>query len=67
MALSGREKAIAAVSNALTIYSIRRSENSIPPHATPHKFVLDCVPDSLRPEISAELIDDVYTALSNGS
>ena len=35
MALSGREKAIAAVSNALTIYSIRRSENSIPPHAHP--------------------------------
>lgn len=67
MALTQRERAIVAVSNALTIYAIKRSENAISPNVPPHKFVLDNVQESIRPLVSADIIDDTYTALTNGS
>ena len=64
MALTKRELLIVHVSNALTIYAIRRSENAIPQYATPHQFVLDAIPDHLKDELSAEMIDDVFASLN---
>ena len=67
MTLTKREKTIVAVSNALTIYAIKRSENDISPNVTPHKFVLDTLPENVRGQISADIIDDIYMSLTNGS
>ncbi|MYB30364.1 MAG: hypothetical protein F4Y18_04935 [Cenarchaeum sp. SB0663_bin_5] len=67
MALTQRERVIVAVSNALTVYAIKRSENAIPSNVTPHKFVLDHVQESIRPLVSVDIIDDTYVALTNGS
>lgn len=67
MALTQREMVIVAVSNALTIYAIKRSENIISPNMTPHKFVLDHIQKSIRPMVSVDIIDDTYMALTNGS
>ena len=67
MALTQRERVIVAVSNALTIYAIKRSENAISSNVPPHKFVLDHVQESIRPLVSVDIIDDTYTALTNGS
>lgn len=64
MSLTDRERLVVAVANALTIYSIRRSESALPPSTTPHGFVLDAVPDSVKPAVTAEMIDEVFAALS---
>lgn len=67
MALTQRERVIVAVSNALTVYAIKLSENAISSNVTPHKFVLDHVQESIRPLVSVDIIDDTYMALTNGS
>lgn len=64
MALSERERLVAHVANALTVYAIRRSENALPPSVTPHQFVLDVTPDDLRGGLTADIIDDVFAALN---
>jgi hypothetical protein len=64
MALTERERLIISVANALTIYAIKRSENAMPPSATPHQFVLDAVPERVRGNLTADTIDDVFAALS---
>ena len=64
MALTERERLVISVANALTIYSIKRSENAIPPSTTPHKFVLDAIPDSMRGGLTADTIDEVFASLS---
>ena len=64
MTLSERERLVAHVANALTVYSIRRSENALPQYATPHQFVLDVIPDELRDRLTADIIDDVFASLS---
>ena len=64
MALTKRERLVISVANALTIYSIKRSENAIPLSTTPHKFVLDAIPDSMRDGLTADIIDEVFASLS---
>ncbi|MXX20856.1 MAG: hypothetical protein F4Y82_06450 [Cenarchaeum sp. SB0665_bin_23] len=67
MALTQRERVLVVVSNALAIYAIKHSEGTISPNVTPHKFVLDHTPESIHHLISVDIIDDAYTALTNGS
>lgn len=69
MPLTDREQVIVAVANALTSYAIGRSEDRISSSTTPHRFVLDAVPASLRPRVSAEMVDEVFVAIlaANGS
>ena len=64
MALSERERLVAHVANALTVYSMRRSENALPQSATSHQFVLDVIPDELRGRLTADIIDDVFASLT---
>lgn len=60
---SEREKLLVYVARALTIYAVGRSENRIPPSVTPHKFVLDAVPESARGGVTADVIDEVFAIL----
>ncbi|MCE2509186.1 MAG: hypothetical protein J4G04_07845 [Nitrosopumilaceae archaeon] len=64
MVLTERERLIISVANALTIYAIKRSENSIPLSTTPHRFVLDAIPESMRGGLTADTVDEVFTSLS---
>lgn len=61
MTLSKKEKAAILVSQAITIYSIKMQNNEIPEHQSLIDFVLQSLPMDFRPELSAELIDDVFT------
>ena len=63
MALTDRERLIVSVANALTIYSIRRSESSIQPDMTPHQFVLDTLSKQMSGLLTAKIVDDVFAAL----
>lgn len=69
MPLTDREQVIVAVANALTSYAIGRSEDRISPSTTPHQFVLDAVPASMRSHLSADMVDEVFAAIlaANGS
>ncbi len=51
------------ISNALTVYAIGRAENRIPVHTTPHQFVYDSIPEKFRPNLGADLIDEIFAAI----
>ena len=61
MALSKKEKVIIFVSQAIITYSAKMQNNEIPEHQSMIDFVLQNLPDDFKAELSAQLIDDVFT------
>lgn len=61
--LNRREQILVYVARALTMYAVGRSENRILPTVVPHKFVLDAVPESVRDDVTVDIIDEVFAAL----
>jgi len=64
MVLSNREKAISLISNAISTYSIYTQRVSLPGHQSLIDFILKAAPDELKPEISMDLIDEVFDYVS---
>ena len=64
MPLTNREKLIVLITNAITLYSKKMEEDDIPTNQSIVDFVLKSIPDDLKPEISMELIDDVFSQIS---
>lgn len=64
MVLSNREKAISIISNAISTYSIYTQRGSLPDNQSLIDFILKAAPDELKPEISMDLIDEVFDYVS---
>lgn len=60
MPLTRKEKAVILVSQAIMSYSMKMQDEKIPEHQSVIDFVLKSFPDDFKPELSAELIDDVF-------
>ena len=65
MGLTTREKVIALVSNAVAVYSVKQEEGSLPENVTLFEFILKAMPDELKPELSMEVIDEVFEFVSS--
>ncbi len=65
MGLTTREKVISLVSNAVAIYSVKQEEGSLPENVTLFEFILKAMPDELKPELSMEVIDEVFEFVSS--
>jgi len=65
MTLSTKEKYIALVANAIAAYSIYTKTNSLPENQTLIDFILKSVPESVKSEITMELIDEVFEYVSS--
>ncbi len=64
MALNTREKVIALVSNAVAVYSVKQEEGQLPENVTLFEFILKSMPEELKPELSMEIIDEVFEYVS---
>jgi len=64
MALNTREKVIALVSNAIAVYSVKQEEGQLPENVTLFEFILKAMPEELKPELSMEIIDEVFEYVS---
>ncbi len=64
MALNTREKVIALVSNAVAVYSVKQEEGNLPENVTLFEFILKAMPEELKPELSMEIIDEVFEYVS---
>ncbi len=64
MALNTREKVIALVSNAVSVYSVKQEEGRLPENVTLFEFILKSMPEELKPELSMEIIDEVFEYVS---
>ncbi len=65
MGLTTREKVISLVSNAIAVYSVKQEEGSLPENVTLFEFILKVMPDELKPELSMEVIDEVFEYVSS--
>ena len=64
MTLSNREKIIVLITNAITLYSKKMEDDKISQNQSIIDFVYKSIPEDLKPEISMELIDDVFSQIS---
>lgn len=65
MVLNTREKVIALVSNAVAVYSVKQEEETLPKNVTLFEFILKAMPEKLKPELSMEIIDEVFEYMSS--
>lgn len=76
--LTEREKIVTLVANGIAVYSILNERGEIPAggggddsgknggdSVTIYSFVLDAVPPPYRSEITAEIIDEVFAAVTS--
>ncbi len=65
MSLSNKEKIIAIISNGIAAYSFYQERGNLPENTTMFDFILKAVPDEIKSELSAELIDEVFEYVSS--
>ena len=64
MALSKKEKTAIFISNAITQYSSKMQDEKDHEYQSVIDFILKNTPDEFRTDLSIELIDDVFTFIS---
>lgn len=65
MTLSNREKTIVLITNAIAFYSEAMKDESTSPGKSVIDFVLKSIPGQMQSELSIELIDDVFSYITN--
>ncbi len=60
MVLSDKEKIIAIISNGIAVFSLLQERDELPKYTTMYDFVLKVIPENIKSELSAELIDEVF-------
>ena len=62
--LNGNEKAIAHIASAISIFSIRQNNNTIPKNISIVDFILKTIPEDIKPIVTIDLIDNVFSYIS---
>ena len=65
MSLTNKEKIIALISNGIAVYSLYQERESLPKKTNMYDFVLKVIPEDIKSELSAELIDEVFQYVSS--
>jgi len=65
MSLTNKEKIIALISNGIAVYSLYQERESLPKNTNMYDFVLKVIPEDVKSELSAELIDEVFQYVSS--
>jgi len=60
MTLSDKEKMVAIISNGIAVFSLLQERDSLPENTSMYDFVLKVIPEDIKSELSAELIDEVF-------
>jgi len=62
--LNVKEKVIAHIASAITVFSIQQNTNQLPKNISMLDFILKTVPEDIKQDITMELIDDVFSYIS---
>ena len=63
--LNENEKAVAHIAGAITIFSIRQNNNTIPKNISMVDFILKTIPEDIKSIITIDLIDNVFSYISS--
>lgn len=64
MTLTEREKTIIIIANTIALYSQKLQEGNIPQNQSVIDFILKAMPEDRRTEVSIQLIDDIFSFIS---
>jgi len=59
-----KEKAIAHIASAITVFSMQQNTNQLPKNISMVDFILKTVPEDIKQDITIELIDSVFSYIS---
>ena len=59
-----KEKAIAHIASAITVFSMRQNTNQLPKNISMVDFILKTVPENIKQDVTMELIDSVFSYIS---
>jgi len=62
--LNIKEKAIAHIASAITVFSIQQNSNQLPKNISMVDFILKTVPEDIKQDITIELVDSVFSYIS---
>ena len=65
MVLTNKEKILILISQAISAYSLKMQEGKISEHQSVIDFISKNIPKEYKSELSMELIDDVFSFVSN--
>ena len=65
MALSNKEKAVAIISNGIAVFSLFQERGELPENVTMYDFISKAIPENIKSEVTAELIDEVFVYVSS--
>ena len=62
--MNKKEKTIAHIASAISIYSVRQNTNQLPKNISMVDFILKTVPEDIKQDITIELVDSVFSYIS---
>jgi len=62
--LNIKEKAIAHIANAITVFSMQQKTNQLSKNISMVDFILKTVPEDIKQDVTMELIDSVFLYVS---
>jgi len=62
--LNIKEKVIAHIASAITVFSIQQNNNKLPKNVSMVDFILKTVPEDIKQDITIELVDSVFSYIS---
>ena len=62
--LNENEKAVAHITSAISIFSIRQNDNTVAKNISMVDFILKTIPEDIKPIITIDLIDNVFSYIS---
>jgi len=62
--LNIKEKAIAHIANAITVFSMQQNTSQLPKNISMVDFILKTVPEDIKQDVTIELIDSIFSYIS---
>jgi len=62
--LNVKEKAIAHIASAITVFSMQQNTNQLPKNISMVDFILKTVPEDIKQDVTMELIDSIFLYVS---
>ena len=62
--LNINEMVIAHIASAISIFSIRQNDNTLPKNISMIDFILKTMPEDLKPNVTIDLVDRVFSYIS---
>ena len=59
-----KEKAIAHIASAITVFSMQQNTNQLQKNISMVDFILKTVPEDIKQDVTMELIDSIFSYIS---